>query len=351
MNDTTIALGGTRAAGVSLNIGERLGEARLGLVLAAVVGIAAMFISTRYKVSAMLFALLLGMLLNSLADDGRCRAGIQMASTLLLRTGVALLGLQITVAEVATLGWAPVAMIVVGIGLTIAVGIAASRQLRLGDNFGLLSGGAVAICGASATLAIASVLPKSAESERDAGFVVIAVTALSTVAMFLYPHLAAMAGLDHRAAGMFLGGTIHDVAQVVGAGYSVSKEAGDIATIVKLLRVAMLLPVCVVIGAVLQVRGRQSGRTPPVLPWFAVVFAILVMMRSAGWIPAVAIDAGGTASSWLLVTAMAAIGMKTSLRALAKVGPRAVLLVVGETVFLGLLVLAVLAWLGKFAAA
>ncbi|MGZ5033866.1 MAG: YeiH family protein [Usitatibacter sp.] len=347
MNQATIRLGGTRIAGDLLNIGERLGKARPGLAVAAVVGIAATFLSLRYNVSAMLFALLLGMLLNFLAEDERCRAGIQMASSVLLRAGVALLGLRITVTEVATLGWATVAMIAAGISLTIALGIVVSRQLRLGERFGVLSGGAVAICGASATLAIASVLPKNAESERDASFVVIAVTALSTVAMILYPFVAARAGLDNHAAGIFLGGTIHDVAQVVGAGYSVSKEAGDIATIVKLLRVAMLLPVCVAIGIVLQVRGGQAGRAPPVLPWFAVVFAILVVLVSAGWVPAAAIDAGSTASAWLLVTAMAAIGMKTSLRSLAKVGLKAVLLVVGETVFLGALVLVAITWLGK----
>lgn len=344
MNDTVMRLGAAAPRDLSPGIAGRLGEARLGLALAAAIGIAASLLALRLKVSAMALALLIGMVFNAFVDGGRFKAGIQIASTRVLRTGVALLGLQITVAQVATLGWVPVAAAVAGIALTIALGIVAARRLRLGASFGLLSGGAVAICGASATLAIASVLPKNAESERDAGFVVIAVTALSTVAMFVYPELAAMAGLDHRAAGMFFGGTIHDVAQVVGAGYSVSKEAGDVATIVKLLRVAMLLPVCVVIGAVLQARGREAGRAAPVLPWFAVVFAILVMMRSAGWIPPFALSAGGTLSSWLLVTAMAAIGMKTSLRSLATVGPKAILLVVGETVFLGLLVLAALVW-------
>ncbi len=340
MTDTTIALGTHDVARGPSGRAHRLADARLGLALAAMVGIAAMFLASRFHLSAMLFALLLGMLLNSLADDGRCRPGIQMASTLLLRTGVALLGLQITVAEVAKLGWATVAMIVVGIGLTIGLGIIAARHLKLGEHFGVLSGGAVAICGASATLAIASVLPKSVESERDAGFVVIAVTALSTVAMFVYPAIASMSGMDDRIAGIFFGGTIHDVAQVVGAGYSVSKEAGDVATIVKLLRVAMLLPVCVLIGMAVRDRGSRVGPSAPVLPWFAVLFAILVVVGSTGWLPQAAITAGSTASSWLLVTAMAAIGMKTSMRALLHIGPKAVMLVLGETIFLGLLVLA-----------
>ena len=99
-------------------------------------------------------------------------------------------------------------------------------------------------------------------------------------------------GLDHRAAGIFLGGTIHDVAQVVGAGYSVSPETGDTATIVKLLRVAMLLPVCLAIGVALHVRGREAARSAPLLPWFAVAFAVLVIVNSAGCDPAAASTAG-----------------------------------------------------------
>jgi uncharacterized integral membrane protein (TIGR00698 family) len=347
MSQTTLKLAGTRIAGDVLEFGRRVNGAGPGLALASVVGATATFLSPHIHVSGLVVAIVAGMMLHALARDERYQAGIQTASTWLLRTGVALLGLRITVAEVASLGWATVAMIIAGIGLTIGLGILASRKLRLGDHFGVLSGGAVAICGASATLAIATVLPKHEEAERDATFVVIAVTALSTVAMLLYPLVASMAGLGEHATGIFLGGTIHDVAQVVGAGYAVSPHTGDIATIVKLLRVAMLLPVCVAIGVVLQARGGvRSGRRPPVLPWFAVVFAILVVLGSAGWVPATAIEAGGTISTWLLVTAMAAIGMKTSVRSLAKVGPKAVLLVVGETIFLAAMVLAVIHGLG-----
>jgi uncharacterized membrane protein YadS len=110
----------------------------------------------------------------------------------------------------------------------------------LSRSFGILSAGAVAICGASAALAISSVLPKGENSERDTVFTVISVTALSTIAMIAYPVIIALFHLDHVAIGVFLGGTIHDVAQVVGAGFSVSEETGNVATFTKLLRVAML---------------------------------------------------------------------------------------------------------------
>ena len=315
-----------------------------GLAVAAVVAIAATFLSVHYGASAMLFALLLGMALNFLAEEGRCLPGIQMASTTVLRAGVALLGLRITIAQVQALGWHTILLVVGTVALTIAVGTLVARALGLGAALGTLTGGAVAICGASAALAIASILPKHKNAERDASFTVIGVTTLSTIAMIVYPIVVASLGLDHRAAGVFLGGTIHDVAQVVGAGYTLSQETGDTATIVKLLRVAMLLPVCLAIGLALHVRGAAAAHAAPVLPWFAVVFAAFVAVTSIGWIPAQAIEAGSVVSRWCLVTAIAAIGMKTSLKSLVDMGFRSVMLVVAETVFLALLVLGVLAW-------
>jgi len=315
-----------------------------GLAVAAVVGIAATFLSVHYHASAMLFALLLGMALNFLAEEGRCLPGIQLASSLVLRTGVALLGLRITVEQVAALGWHTIALVVVAVTTTILLGVGLGRALGLGSRFGTLTGGAVAICGASAALAIASILPKHGNAERDASFTVIGVTAMSTLAMITYPIIVGALGLDHRAAGIFLGGTIHDVAQVVGAGYSVSPETGDTSTIVKLLRVAMLLPVCMAIGVALHVRGRTAAHAAPVLPWFAVAFAVLVAVNSTGFIPAEVSRTGSTVSQAFLVTAIAAIGMKTSLRSLVDMGFKPVLMVVAETLFLALLVMGVLSW-------
>ena len=309
-----------------------------GLAIAAVVGIAATFLSLHYKASAMLFALLLGMALNFLAEEGKCLPGIQFAASVVLRTGVALLGLRITIAQVMALGWATVALVVASVALTILAGIALARFMKLGSALGTLTGGAVAICGASAALAIASILPRHANAERDASFTVIGVTALSTLAMIVYPIVAGALSLGPHASGIFIGATVHDVAQVVGAGYSISQDAGDTATIVKLLRVAMLLPVCLVVGLALHVRGSQAAHAAPVLPWFAVVFALLVLLASTGWVPAPVIDAGSAFSRWCLVTAIAAIGMKTSLKSLVDMGLKPVMLMVLETVLLAAMI-------------
>ena len=144
---------------------------------------------------------------------------------------------------------------------------------------------------------------------------------------------------------MFLGATIHDVAQVVGAGYSMSRETGDVATVVKLMRVAMLLPVIVSAGLFTRFRGNEPGTThPPLLPAFALAFAGFVLLNSTGWLPSAVAECGSDVSRWCLVAAVAALGMKTHLRELATVGLKPIALMVGETAFLAVLVLVLLLW-------
>jgi uncharacterized integral membrane protein (TIGR00698 family) len=172
------------------------------------------------------------------------------------------------------------------------------------------------------------------------------VSALSTVAMVLYPMLAQALGFAAPQAGVFLGATIHDVAQVVGAGYSISTEAGDTATLVKLMRVAMLLPVIVFAALLTRRNGQVEGaERPPLLPWFAVAFALLVAINSTGVVPRPVQSAGNDISRWFLVASIAGIGMKTHLRELVTVGLKPVALMLGETLFLALLALALLRWL------
>ncbi len=317
-----------------------------GVLASAVVAAAATFLSQHYDAPVMLFALLLGMAMNFLSSDGPCAAGIEFAARQVLRIGVALLGLRITFGQIAELGWHPVLLVVLSVGLTIAASMIVARLMGFQSLFGLLSGGATAICGASAALALAAALPSHPLKERATLFTVVGVSALSTLAMIAYPMVANAFGLDARAAGVFLGGTIHDVAQVVGAGYSMSQETGDVATFVKLLRVAMLLPV--IVFAVMLTRHRAeeaAGPRPPLLPWFAVAFALLVAINSTGWLPASVPAIGNDASRWCLVIAIAAIGMKTQLKELAAVGIKPIALMLGETVFLAALVLALMRWL------
>lgn len=310
-----------------------------GVLTAGTIAIAATWLSQHYATPVMLFALLLGMAFHFLHESPRCLPGIEFSSRTILRLGVALLGVRVTLTQIASLGLGPILIVALGVATTIAVGVLLARALGLRGRFGVLSGGAVAICGASAALAIASVLPQRSRSDGDTILTLVTVTALSTVAMVLYPTLVAALGLDHARAGIFLGGTIHDVAQVVGAGYSVSNETGDIATYVKLLRVAMLLPVVLVIASFAAREGDATSKAKARLPAFLVGFAALMVANSLAPFPPLALDVIGEVSRWCLVTAISALGIKTSFKAVFAVGWRPVGLMVVETAWIGLLVL------------
>jgi uncharacterized integral membrane protein (TIGR00698 family) len=327
------------------SIQSRARELAPGFVVSLIVAAAATFLSEHYGAPVMLFALLLGMSLNFLAADGQCKAGIEFTARTVLRIGVALLGMRITLEQIAGLGWKPVALVVTLVVVTILVSVVAAKALGFQRLFGMLTGGATAICGASAALALAAALPNHPQKERATLFTVIGVSALSTVAMILYPMIANWFGLSPEEAGVFLGATIHDVAQVVGAGYSMSPETGDTATVVKLMRVAMLLPVIVAAAMITRMQGAETGgKRPPLLPMFAVGFLLLACVNSTGWVPQVVQGGVNELSRWCLVVAISALGMKTQLKELAAVGIKPILLMVGETVFLVALVLLLLHW-------
>jgi uncharacterized integral membrane protein (TIGR00698 family) len=324
---------------------EWIGARIPGLLACGIVALASTFLGEHYGGSAMLFALLLGMAVNFLSVDGPCIPGIEFAARTLLRFGVALLGLRITLAQVTgELGWHPLAIIVGGVVATILIGIVGARLLGFNRQFGLLTGGAVGICGASAALAIAAVLPPHERKERALIFTVIGVSTLSTAAMVLYPIVAQMLHLSPRDIGIFLGATIHDVAQVAGAGYGISPETGDIATLVKLLRVAMLVPVIFVASLVLRRQRAADSKKVPLLPGFVVAFVVFVAANSTGFVSASVGRFAGEVSRWCLVIAIAAIGIKTQLKDVATVGMRPIVLMVGETLFLMGLVMGLLIW-------
>jgi uncharacterized integral membrane protein (TIGR00698 family) len=309
-----------------------------GLLFAAMVAMAAQFLSDHYGAPVMLMAILLGIPFQFLSTEEQTSVGIAFASRRVLRIGVALLGVRVSVDMVAEIGLANVALVASGVVTTIVLGLVMAPLFNRSRSFGFLVGGAVAICGASAAMAIASLLPKGANTERDVTFTVVSVTLASTVAMIGYPILITALGMDSQAAGVFLGGTIHDVAQVVGAGYSVSDETGDISTLVKLFRVGLLAPV-VFIGALFLRQSGQGAEGVPLIPGFVIGFLVLAGMNSFGWLPEPVIQTADTVSRACLVTAVAAVGMKTSFEDLRSVGRSAPLMILLLTVALAAYVL------------
>ncbi|MBJ2153554.1 YeiH family protein [Paracoccus sp. IB05] len=323
---------------------RRISELFPGFAVSVLVAVTAQFLSDHYGAPAMLMALLLGLSLNFLADPGtRTEPGIAVTARTVLRLGVALLGARISFEMLAGLGAQAIGLVIAGVVMTLLFGLGAARLLRRDWRFGLLTGGSVAICGASAAMAISAVLPKSESNERDLAFTVLSVTVLSTAAMVFYPMLSEFFGFTVRDSGVFLGGTIHDVAQVVGAGFSIGPETGETATLVKLIRVSMLAPVVLCFSLAIRVKGlgcTEGGKRPPLLPGFVLGFLILATLNSLGLVPAMLADWAGALSRWALLIAIAAVGIKTSLMRMMSVGGVAIGLIVAETLFLGVFVVA-----------
>ncbi len=310
-----------------------------GLLASLVVGLAASFLSEHYSAPTMLFALLLGMSLNFVADDQRAMPGIAFSARTLLRIGVALLGFRIVLGEILALGPRAIILLILAVLSTLLFGYLVARLTGRGKHFGALSGGAVGICGASAALAIAAILPKSDKQERETAFVVVGVTALSTLAMIVYPLISAAVALTDVQAGVFIGATIHDVAQVVGAGYSISDQAGDTATLFKLIRVALLLPVVILFSLLFRGEGDVGAERPPLLPGFLTAFVVITLINSVMPIPAGVTETMSNVSRQCLITAIAAIGLKTDLKSFLELGRMPVIILVVETIWLAAFVM------------
>ena len=312
-----------------------------GVMISCIVAVTAHFLALHYSTPAMLWALLLGISVSFLGEEGRAVSGIEFTAKRLLRIGVLLLGVRVSASLIADLGIEFLALVMIAVFVTIIFGLVLSRFLGQRLRFGLLTAGSVAICGASAAIAISALFNDDERGEERLIFTVVGVTMLSTIAMITYPVIAQLLDFSDIAAGIFLGGAIHDVAQVVGAGFTVSDEAGETATLVKLFRVAMLAPVVLIASIALRRYSPVDniGGQTPLLPRFVIGFIVLAAANSLGLIPPTVVSWLTQASSWLLLIAISAVGMKTNLKQVLSVGGPAIALIVSETVFIGCLIL------------
>jgi len=315
-----------------------------GIALSAAVAVTAYFVAPILAhiipIPAIVIALIIGVALNPWVVTRRVFApGMVFCVKTLLRGAVALLGIRVSVGEIIALGPMTAGLVVLAMMVTLAAAMAFARLNRQSLFYGALAGAGTAVCGASATLATATVLPNYPGKDADIAFVVVTTNSLATLAMVVYPPLCAVFGFDPQTTGVMLGGTIHDVAQVVGAGYAVSAAVGNAAVIVKLFRVLLLLPTVLGIGWFLTHSGVRHGEARVPVPVFALVFIALCIVNSVlliapgtvpdyGAIKTVLIDT----SNWGLLLAIGALGLGTSISAIIALGWRAIATVVGTTV-------------------
>lgn len=289
-----------------------------GTALCAVLALAGSFLANHYGAPALVLVLLLGFGFASQAVDTRLQPGVEFCSRQVLRIGIALLGARIGVEQLLTVGSLPLLVVLTCVPIIICSALFLGRWLGLPTLQSLVAGVAVAICGVSAAVAVAAVIPQRKLEERRLLGVVVGVTALGTLSMLALPPLFAMMGYSDPQTGLLLGASIHDVAQAAGAGYLVSDTAGDIATLTKLLRVALLAPLVLMLGALLN--RNSAGKAEH--PWFLLGFVTLFGMNSLGWLPEDLRQALATTSQACLLVVMAALGMRTSLSSLIAQGWR-----------------------------
>lgn len=306
-----------------------------GLLVAAAGTLAAGFISDHYGAPLTLMALLIGLALNFLSADARLGAGLALASRSLLRWGIVLVGVRVTAGQIVALGPVALLAIIVIVAVVIGTGLFVARRLGFSDAFGVLAGGAVAICGASAALALATTLGERRINQAQLTLVLVGISAMSAAALVLYPIFAQLLALSDLKAGFMLGASIHDVAQTLGAGYAYSPGAGEIAAIVKLTRVALLAPVLAVVA--LFFRGEGGVRAQQGVPWFVIGFFALAGVNSLGVIPALVTGVAERLATAMLACAVTATAMRSPMRQLMEGGARPLIVIVAASaVALGL---------------
>ena len=301
----------------------------MGFALMGAMAVTAWVLSRATGFPAPIVAALGGMSLGLVGVSTGVKGGLCWWAKPGLKVGVALLGAQIAWAELAALGL-PVALaggavVMTSLGLGTALGALAGLPLIEA----LIAASAVSICGASAAMAASSALPDSEANRKTTSLVVVGVNLLSTVAMVAYPLLAAAFGFSERQTGVFLGLSIHDVAQVIAAGSSVSPATEAAAALAKLSRILWLGPVVVVIA--LSMRGRSATRFPGP-PLFVWGFAGLMAARNFGLIPEVALPSLAAASQILLLGGVCAISAQVAPKDLLRIEPRLAGTLVGSTV-------------------
>ncbi|WP_293875826.1 MULTISPECIES: putative sulfate exporter family transporter [unclassified Sphingomonas] len=308
---------------------KRWTEIGPGLVVAALATMAAGFVADHYSAPLTLMALLIGLALNFLGSEARMASGLSFASRTLLRWGIVLVGARVTIAQIGGLWPFTLFAVVVILLVTLAAGVLAARALGLSTAFGALAGGAVAICGASAALALATTLGERRVNQAQLALVLVGISAASATAMFFYPLIAHAVGLSDAQAGLMLGASIHDVAQAIGAGYSFSDHAGEVATIIKLTRVALLAPVLALLTLFFPASG--GARTKLSVPWFVTGFFVVAAVNSVVPVPAVIGRSAQTLATAFLACAVAATGIRAPMQALLGTGIKPLLVIVASS--------------------
>jgi uncharacterized integral membrane protein (TIGR00698 family) len=276
--------------------------------------------------SPMILAILIGIgLRNTVGTSLSARPGIAFSTRRLLRAAIVLLGFQLTLTQIVSVGTTGLLIVATTLIATFAFTVGAGWMLGVDRKLTELIAAGTSICGASAIVATNTV---TEAHDEDVAYAVACVTIFGSVGMFAYPALSRVLHLDPQAYGLWGGASIHEIAQVIAAAFQNGQRAGEIGTIVKLARVMLLAPVVLALSLKSRFAADSAparSARPPV-PWFVLGFVALVGVNSIIDIPADARKVIVTLTSFLLSVALAAMGLETDLSKLYARGLRPAIL-------------------------
>lgn len=282
-------------------------------------------------VGGAVWGIVLGIVVRQFAPPGaRFLPGIRFASKQVLQWSIVALGFGLSITQVAHTGLESLS---VTLATVAAAGLAAwglGKLLRVDDALKLLIGVGTAICGGSA---IAAIVPIVKPDEHDTAFAISTIFLFNLVAVLLFPPLGHWLGLSDLGFGLWAGTAINDTSSVVAAGYTYSHAAGDYATIVKLTRATLIIPISLAIAFVVAWRHKRGGATDfslaKIFPWFILWFLVASVIRTTGIVPAPALPVIHFIAECLIIVALTAIGLSADLRRMASTGHRPILLGLG----------------------
>lgn len=277
------------------------------------------------------FGIVLGILVrNTLAPGATYSPGIQFAGKQVLQWSIIALGFGLSLDQVAKTGLESLSVTLVTITVAFLTAWLLGRRLKVHDKLKILIGVGTAICGGSA---IAAVTPIIKPDEHDTAFAISTIFLFNLVAVLLFPLLGHLLHLSDLGFGLWAGTAINDTSSVVAAGYSFSKQAGDYATIVKLTRATLIIPICLIIAFATAWKQKKQGATDfslaRIFPWFILWFLVASGVRTAGLVPVALQPMLHMAAEFLIIVALTAIGLSANLRKMASTGARPILLGLG----------------------
>lgn len=277
------------------------------------------------------FGIVLGILVrNTISPGGTYTPGIQFAGKQVLQWSIIALGFGLSLDQVAKTGLESLSVTLVTMTVAFLTAWALGRMLKVHDKLKILIGVGTAICGGSA---IAAVTPIIKPDDHDTAFAISTIFLFNLVAVLLFPLLGHLLHLSDLGFGLWAGTAINDTSSVVAAGYSFSKQAGDYATIVKLTRATLIIPVCLVLALATAWRQKKQGASDfslrRIFPWFILWFLVASAVRTMGLVPVAIQPALHMAAEFLIIVALTAIGLSANLRRMASTGARPILLGLG----------------------